>query len=76
MIYGKVELENSECNNQILNHCEKKIPKYGGFSGPYFPVFGLNTEIYSVFSPNTGSYRPEKTPYLHTFHAVNLSRRM
>ena len=22
--------------------------KYGHFSGPYFPVFGLNTEIYSV----------------------------
>ena len=23
-----------------------KVPKYGVFSGPYFPVFGLNTEIY------------------------------
>ena len=22
--------------------------KYGVFSGPYFPVFGLNTEIYSI----------------------------
>ena len=22
-----------------------KVPKYGVFSGPYFPVFGLNTEI-------------------------------
>ena len=22
--------------------------KYGVFSGPYFPVFGLNTEIYRV----------------------------
>ena len=26
----------------------RKVSKYGVFSGPYFPVFGLNTEIYSV----------------------------
>ena len=25
-----------------------KVPKYGVFSGPYFLVFGLNTEIYRV----------------------------
>ena len=25
-----------------------KVSKYGVFSGPYFPVFGLNTEIYGV----------------------------
>ena len=24
----------------------------------------------SVFSPNTGKYGPEETPYLDTFHAV------
>ena len=37
------------------------------FSFPYFPVFGLNTDIYSVntqyislFSPNAGKYGPEK----------------
>ena len=50
-----------------------KVSKYGIFSGPYFPAFRLNTEIYevnSVFSPNTGKYIPEKTPYLNTFHAV------
>ena len=46
-----------------------KVSKYGVISGPYFPVFGLNTEI-SVFSPNTGKYGPEITPYLDTFHAV------
>ena len=38
----------------------RKVSKYGDFSGPYFPVFGLNTEIYGV----------KKTPYLDTFHAV------
>ena len=44
-------------------HCVKcKVSKYGVFSGPYFPVF----------SPNTGKYGPEKTPYLDTFHAVYM----
>ena len=37
-----------------------KVSKYGAFSGTYFPVF----------SPNTGKYGPEKTPYLDTFHGV------
>ena len=27
----------------------RKVSKYGVFSGPYFPVFGLNTEIYEVY---------------------------
>ena len=45
------------------------MSKYGVFPGPYFPVFGLNTEI---FSPNIGKYGPEKTPSLDTFHAVML----
>ena len=36
------------------------MSKYGVLSGPYFPVFSLNT----------GKYGPEKTPYLDTFHAV------
>ena len=38
-----------------------KVSKHGVFSGPYFPVFGLNT----------GKYEQEKIPYLDTFHAVN-----
>ena len=49
------------------------VSKYGVISRPYFPVLGLNTEIHknlSVFSPNTGKYGPEITPYLDTFHAV------
>ena len=37
-----------------------KVSKYGVVSGPYFPVFGLDT----------GKYGPEVTPYLDTFHAV------
>ena len=38
----------------------RKVSKYGVFSGPYFPAFGLNT----------GKYGPEETPYFDTFHAV------
>ena len=47
-----------------------KVSKFGVFSGPYFPLFGLNALYLSVFSPNSGKYGPEKTPYLDTFHAV------
>ena len=34
-----------------------KASKYGVISGPYFPVFGLNT----------GKYPPQISPYLDTF---------
>ena len=53
------------------------MSKHGVFSSLYFPVFGLNSEIYGVnhseiFSPNAGKYRPEKTPHLDTFYPVKL----
>ena len=35
-----------------------KLSKYRVISGPYFPVFELNT----------GKYGPEITPYFDTFH--------
>ena len=48
--------------------------KYGIISGPYFPVFGLNTEIYvinlRIQLECRKIPRPEITPYLYTFHAV------
>ena len=37
-----------------------KVSKFGVFSGPYFPVFGLNA----------GKYGAEKTPFLDTFDTV------
>ena len=40
----------------------RKVAKYEVFSGPYFPVFSLNT----------GKYGQEKSPYLHSFRAVLL----
>ena len=46
-----------------VNNTAWKAFKYGVFSGPYFPVFGLNTEIYEVNGLNTGNSGPEKTPY-------------
>ena len=49
------------------------MSKYG-----FFPVcifsrsnwIRKDSPYLSVFSPNAGKYRPEKTPYLDTFHAV------
>ena len=52
------------------------MSKYGVFSGPYFPAFGLNKERYGVFSPNVGKYGPEKAPYLDTFHAVQSFKKL
>ena len=37
--------------------------KYGVSSGPYFPVFSLNTRKYGA----------EKTPYLDSFHEVQIT---
>ena len=59
----------SDCNGtRSHNHLVRKrstawkVSKYGVFSGPYFPVLGLNT----------GKHRPEKTPYLDTFHPLTV----
>ena len=37
------------------------MSKYGVFSGPYFPVFGLNTEIYGVNLRIHSEYRKIRT---------------
>ena len=42
-------------------------------SGPYFPVFGLNTDIYGInlrIQSEHGKIRARKSSYLDTFHAV------
>ena len=38
-----------------------KVSKYGVFSGPYFPVSGLNTEIYSINLRIQSEYRKIQT---------------
>ena len=45
-----------------VNNTAWKVSKCRVISGPYFPVFGLNTR----------KYGPEITPYLDTFHAVQM----
>ena len=63
----------SACTDCVIEHIIAwKMSKYGVISGPYFSVFGLNTERYGVFSPNTEKCGPEITPYLDTFHAVHV----
>ena len=46
------------------------------FFGPYFPAFELNMQrdgVSLLIQSNAGKYRPEKAPYLHTFHGVFVS---
>ena len=47
---------------ELFYNSAQKVSKYGIFSGPYFPVFELNT----------GKYGPDKTPYLDTFYALEV----
>ena len=50
-----------------------KVSKYGVFSGPYFPAFGLNTERYRVslrIQSECGKIRTTKKSKLDTFHRV------
>ena len=51
---------------------------YGVISGPYFPVFGLNTDIYGDLQDfriqsEYRKYRPEITSCLDTFHVVDIA---
>ena len=52
----------------IENFTAWKVPKYGAFSGPYFPVFGLRSNL--RIQSECRKIRAKKTPYLDTFHAV------
>ena len=55
------------------------MSKYGVFSGPFIPVFGLNTETYGVnfrIQSEDRKIRTRKTPCLDTFHAVFLRKEM
>ena len=46
--------------------CVKSV-QIRSFSAPYF------YSAISVFSPNTGKYGPENTPYLDIFHTVSIN---
>ena len=47
--------------NKSTFHTAWKVSKYGVISGPYFPVFGLNTEIYSLNLRIQYEYRKIRT---------------
>ena len=56
-------------------NCKKKVHTQS-FSGPYFPAFGLNTDIYSVnlrIQSKCGKIRTRKTRNTDTFYAVVFS---
>ena len=56
----------------VFLHWVKKV-RIRGFSGPYFPTFGLSTERYSVqirIQSKCRKMRTRKTPKTDTFHAV------
>ena len=51
-----------------------KVSKCGVFFGLHFPVFALNTEIYSVSQSVRIREKTDqkKTPYLGTFYRVHV----
>ena len=58
-----ISIQDNNCKlyvTNVFNLTVQKMSQYGVFSGPYFPVFGLNT----------GKYEPEKAPNLDLFHVV------
>ena len=44
-------------SSKLASDAVFKVSKYGAFSDPYFPIFGLNTEL------SAGKYGPEKISY-------------
>ena len=60
--------------SSLREKCPNTIQR---FSGPYFPAFGLNMEIYGVnlrIQSECRKIRTKKIPYLDTFHAVHPSK--
>ena len=58
----------------------QKVSKYGVFSGPFFPVFRLNTKIYSVnlrIQPIYGKIQTRKNfVFAHFSHSVLLKKNL
>ena len=60
---------------EFLHHCVKSV-RIQSYSGPHFPVFGLNTEKYSVslrVQSECGKMRTSITPNTGTFYAVYVN---
>ena len=69
----KLIMENAKL---VREYSGWKVSKYRVFSGPYFQVIGLDTEIYFVNLRIQSKYRKiwtKKNPtFLDTFYAVNI----
>ena len=60
---------------QYQSQCVKSVP-IRSFSGPYFPAFGRNKEIYSLnlrIQPKCEKIRTRKSSILDTFHTVSIT---
>ena len=62
----------------FLGYTAWKVSKYGVISGPYFPVFGLNTAIYSVTVRIQSKYRNmwtrDNSVFGHLFTECNIKK--
>ena len=61
------------CYFKIKRQHSVKGVRIRSYSGPYFPVFGVNTERYSVsllIQSECGKTQTRVTPITHTFYAV------
>ena len=54
---GSYNVKDLFCRKEGEDHCVKSVQ--------------IQSYCWSVFSPNTGKYGPEITPYLDTIHAVD-----
>ena len=73
-----VVLKRQIINQDTIPTTARKMSKYEVFSGPYFPLFRLNTEIYRVklrIQSKYGKIQARKNSALDTFHAVNITNR-
>ena len=65
-------------NFHILQHYVKSV-RIRSYSDPYFPAFGMNTQIYEEslrIQYESGKVQTRITPNTDTFHAVQLCRKL
>ena len=74
--YGLIEVIFTNKQNQISNYIvlqDVKSVRIGSFSGPYFPAFGLNTEMYFVnfcIQSECEKIRTRKNPNTYNFYTM------
>ena len=80
MLIIRIQLnQNNSIDTKNVLVVELLLPKSArirSFSGPYFPAFGLNTNLYPVYLPIQSKcvkMRTIKAPNMGTFHAVFLT---